>query len=158
MHSVHTLDPDCAHGARSALRPRVHAARAGSCRGRASAMSQPCGRPCRGLGGRIVALCRAHIWPCRGLYRNTAPCLMLPPGHDTLPCIAIQFPHRPTLPLSRYNGCIVTHSPAIKHPPITIHLLYRDTLPSQSSLRSRYNSLYHDTVPPSQTIVYHDTI
>ena len=95
-------------------------------------MSWPCGRPCRKPSGRISTHCRSQARLCRGLGRDTALCLKLSSGHNTLQCIAIQNPShqatsvtiqnlyrdtafpqaKPSL-LSRYTWCIATQNPVI---------------------------------------------
>ena len=61
-----------------------------------------------GPNGHVVALCRMHTWPCRGLCRDTVPCLMPFPSHDTLCVLRYNSPAIKPLPQPRYRICIVT--------------------------------------------------
>ena len=91
-------------------------------------------------------------WPCRGLYRDTMPCLKPPSGHDTI------FISRPSLCLLLYrspHSSVTIQHLVLRHNPPACHFtllsrykrLYRDT-PQQINHRlSRYNRLYRDMLP-----------
>ena len=120
--TVCTHSPACAH------RPRTQRTLV-PCRG--SPLSHFAARPSRvaGPGGRVVAVCRARTWPCRGLGRDTAHPHHTAPLSQYTTVYCDTNSQQPTL-LSQYNlvycdtlsqslkpsachntmECIVTHS------------------------------------------------
>ena len=141
VHSVHTLNPGCAHYAQAAhtapcRRPGLVVSQA--CIGRIVAPSRPCRKhvlPCRCTHApavvsyrcahaRAVASCHSSLGHDTKLYRNTSPCLV-----GTARRVARTAPYRgascaisqavslPLLrhkcrPKPRYNFCIATLTPS----------------------------------------------
>ena len=124
---------------------------------------RPSGRPCRGLGGRIVALAgrvasciatqpsdlaSAPLSRYTQLYRDT-PVTRFPLVTIQF-CIVPQVPQRPDHALlSRYNDCIVTHSPA-QLPPVTIQFIV-SRLGPPACLVSALVTIHHTQAAPIAT-------
>ena len=142
MHRCTPNRPGCMPAARALLPGRGHSVRWVRCRGAHSAVFQ--------------AQRLAVSWPKRLCRR---PCSSAGTAVSR-PCVATQPNGLASTPLSRYNDCIVTHSPTIKPSLVTLQNLYRDALPSSQALSlSRYNKLHRDTLlqpklPPPVTIQF----
>ena len=169
MHQVHSLQPSstpkCARLAVSWA--------AWPCRGRgprsyrspsrcvAALTRAPCPRPLRALpcvsqasmavshrtGCRIVGVCCARTWPCRGLGRNTAlpsALLLVTIRHGVLRySVCLAYPLPVTIQFGLYLYMLI---PQLAYLSVTIQPVYCDTLfLSHQALAVTIQKLYHDT-------------
>ena len=128
MHSVHTLNPGCAHGA-----PKLHAVRPGRAHRAVSwhgvvaqhrpcrSLAWPCRRPRRPYRGlvsrapaRIACLLQVTI---QNLYRNLGPCHL---SYRSPGCVVSRHSQQSYLsaPLSRYNQ-LYSDTPTTSCPLVT---------------------------------------
>ena len=102
-------------------------------------------------GCRILGVCCARTWPCRGLGRNTAlplALLLVTIHHGVLrysPCCL------PFLVTIQAVYCDTTAFPQLLS--VTIHLVYCNTQPAYTSLANlQYTLVYCNTVPKPTSI------